>query len=128
MNVFHGASVKDRADVMPAEPVHPQIKAGIVMDIVPIVRKIFSLPIHFYRKFISPMKAPCCKYYPSCSRYALDAVEKHGIFKGTALSVWRVLRCNPWSVGGIDPVPEKFVFTVAGFEKRRATQSDESGI
>lgn len=56
------------------------------------------------------MKTPCCKYYPSCSAYALTAIEKHGALKGTALAVWRILRCNPWSLGGVDEVPDRFGF------------------
>lgn len=64
--------------------------------------------IRFYQKHISPMKkAPCCKYIPSCSRYAIEAIERFGAFKGTCLAIWRVLRCNPFSKGGLDPVPEK---------------------
>ena len=77
-----------------------------------IIRQIYMLPIRFYRKFISPMKPPCCRYYPSCSRYALTAVEKHGIMIGTALGVWRLLRCNPFSRGGVDYVPEKIEFRI----------------
>lgn len=64
--------------------------------------------ISFYRKNISPLKkAPCCKYIPTCSTYALEAVKVHGAFKGTLLSIYRILRCNPFSKGGYDPVPEK---------------------
>lgn len=74
------------------------------------MKRILLLLIKFYRKFISPLKKPCCKYYPSCSEYALKAVEMHGAFKGTLLAAWRILRCNPWSLGGIDHVPEKFGF------------------
>ena len=74
------------------------------------MKRILLLLIKFYRKFISPLKKPCCKYYPSCSEYALKAVEIHGAFKGTLLAAWRILRCNPWSLGGIDDVPEKFGF------------------
>lgn len=72
------------------------------------MRKLLMLPIRFYRKFISPLKPPCCKYYPSCSMYALTAIERFGIFKGTWLAIWRILRCNPWSNGGVDYVPEEF--------------------
>lgn len=72
--------------------------------------------IKFYRKFISPLKPPVCKYYPTCSCYALKAVQKHGAIKGTALAVWRILRCNPWSLGGIDYVPEKFTFKVEKYD------------
>lgn len=68
--------------------------------------------IKFYRKFISPLFPPKCKYYPTCSTYALEAVRRFGAVRGTALAVWRILRCNPWSLGGIDPVPDKFTFRV----------------
>lgn len=73
------------------------------------MKKLFQLPIMFYRKFISPLKrTPSCKYYPTCSAYALQAYEKHGVIKGTVLTVKRLLRCNPWSKGGVDPVPEEY--------------------
>lgn len=64
--------------------------------------------IKFYKKCISPLFPPCCKYYPTCSSYALEAVKKFGFFRGGWLAVWRILRCNPWSMGGIDHVPDKF--------------------
>ena len=63
--------------------------------------------IRFYRKFISPLKKPCCRFTPSCSAYALEAYQKRGFFVGSALTVWRILRCNPYCAGGYDPVPEK---------------------
>ena len=74
------------------------------------MKKLLLLIIGVYRKLISPLKPPCCKYYPTCSTYAVRAIEKHGAVKGTLLAVWRVLRCNPWSLGGVDPVPDKFSF------------------
>ena len=62
--------------------------------------------INFYRKYLSHRKAaPTCKYYPTCSQYAIEALEKHGVIKGSALAFWRILRCNPFSKGGYDPVP-----------------------
>ena len=62
--------------------------------------------IRFYRKYLSGMKGGCtCKYYPTCSQYGLEAIEKYGALKGRALAVWRILRCNPFSKGGYDPVP-----------------------
>jgi len=67
-------------------------------------KKIVIRLIEFYRKFISPLKIPCCKYYPSCSKYALDAVSRYGLMKGGVMALWRVLRCNPFSNGGYDPV------------------------
>ncbi len=70
------------------------------------MKKICIFLIKFYRKYISPLKGkPCCRYYPTCSQYALEAYEKYGFFKGTWLTVWRILRCNPFSKGGYDPVP-----------------------
>ncbi len=63
--------------------------------------------IKLYRKFISPLKPPCCRFTPSCSQYALDAFMKRGFFVGFGLTVYRILRCNPFSKGGEDPVPEK---------------------
>jgi putative membrane protein insertion efficiency factor len=65
-----------------------------------------TLGISAYQKFISPAFAPRCKYYPSCSTYALTAIKRYGL-KGVGMAVWRVLRCNPWSYGGVDYVKEK---------------------
>ena len=62
--------------------------------------------VKLYRKFISPIKPPCCRFTPSCSAYALEAFTKRGFFIGLILSVWRILRCNPFCKGGYDPVPE----------------------
>jgi len=61
--------------------------------------------VRVYQLVISPLTPPSCKYYPSCSSYAVTALKRHGLFRGTALAVWRVLRCNPWSAGGVDDVP-----------------------
>ena len=63
--------------------------------------------IRFYRSAISPRKPDMCKYIPTCSQYSLEAIERFGAFKGGLLTLWRILRCNPWSRGGYDPVPEK---------------------
>lgn len=68
------------------------------------MRNILINLIRFYRKNISPLKNPCCRYIPTCSQYAIEAVEKHGVFKGGLMAVWRILRCNPLSKGGYDPV------------------------
>jgi putative membrane protein insertion efficiency factor len=67
--------------------------------------KILCLIIHFYRKFISPCFPPTCRYHPTCSAYALEAIQKYGAFKGSFLSIRRIIRCNPWCKGGYDPVP-----------------------
>lgn len=60
--------------------------------------------INIYRKFIWPGRPSCCKYNPTCSQYALDAINKYGSFKGTIMAIYRILRCNPFSKGGYDPV------------------------
>ncbi|MBO5260352.1 MAG: membrane protein insertion efficiency factor YidD [Agathobacter sp.] len=69
------------------------------------MKKILIAIIKFYRKYISHMKPTRCPYYPTCSTYGLHAVEKYGALKGGALATWRILRCNPFSKGGYDPVP-----------------------
>ena len=61
--------------------------------------------IRFYQRFLSPLKPRTCRFYPSCSEYALRAILHCGLVKGTLLACWRVLRCNPWSPGGYDPGP-----------------------
>ncbi len=69
-------------------------------------RLLFTFPIHLYRKYLSRAKGtPTCRFCPTCSRYALDAVAEWGVLIGLALALWRVLRCNPFSAGGADPVP-----------------------
>lgn len=65
--------------------------------------------IKFYQKNISPRKKPCCRFIPTCSQYAYEAVNIHGAFKGSFMALWRILRCNPLFKGGYDPVPEKKV-------------------
>ena len=64
-------------------------------------------PIRLYQKFISPLLGPRCRYYPSCSKYAQQAITTHGPVKGILLATGRILRCHPWTAGGIDPIPEK---------------------
>jgi putative membrane protein insertion efficiency factor len=61
--------------------------------------------ILFYRAVISPLKPPTCRYYPTCSEYAIEAIQKHGPLKGTWLGIKRVFRCHPWGGHGMDPVP-----------------------
>ena len=63
--------------------------------------------IGLYRKYISPLKPPCCRFSPTCSAYAIEAFRKRGFFAGFILTAWRILRCNPFCRGGYDPVPDK---------------------
>jgi len=72
-----------------------------------MLKKIFIFPIKLYKKFISPMLGDNCRYYPTCSEYMMQAIEIHGVIKGIILGTYRILRCNPWSKGGYDPVPPK---------------------
>ena len=60
-----------------------------------------------YQKFVSPLKPPCCRFTPTCSNYAIEAFREWGLFVGLGLTVWRILRCNPFSRGGYDPVPKR---------------------
>ena len=64
--------------------------------------------IRLYQRFISPLTGAHCRYYPTCSQYAIEALKKHGFVKGSILSAKRILRCNPLFKGGVDPVPERF--------------------
>lgn len=72
-----------------------------------LARKTFQGPIRFYRKFISPLKPPTCRFYPTCSAYALEAIEVHGPLKGSWLAAVRISKCHPFHPGGLDPVPPK---------------------
>lgn len=67
--------------------------------------------IRGYQIVLSPLLGARCRYYPSCSSYGLTAITQHGPIKGTLLTLWRILRCNPWSNGGLDPVPAKKTWT-----------------
>jgi hypothetical protein len=68
---------------------------------------VLGLPIRAYRRWISPFKPPMCRFAPTCSQYALEALHVHGLFKGGALALWRVCRCHPFSEPGPDPVPPR---------------------
>ncbi|WP_084626533.1 membrane protein insertion efficiency factor YidD [Demequina aurantiaca] len=78
-------------------------KAARAVASAPSAALIFT--IRGYQSVISPLTGPRCKYYPSCSHYGLEAIQRHGALTGSALAAWRVLRCNPWSNGGVDDVP-----------------------
>ncbi len=69
------------------------------------MKQLIIFLIKKYQKYISPLKSTKCPYFPSCSEYGLLAVNRYGAFKGGFLALWRILRCNPFSRGGVDPVP-----------------------
>lgn len=74
------------------------------------LRSVAVAPIRFYQRFISPGLPRRCKYEPTCSRYAEQAIREYGILRGLVLAGWRVMRCNPWSHGGFDPVHDQRLF------------------
>jgi len=72
--------------------------------------RVIAAPITLYRRFISPLMAPRCRYYPTCSAYATEAIRSYGVLRGLVLAGWRLLRCNPLSHGGFDPVEQQTLF------------------
>lgn len=84
------------------------------------MKYVLMLPLYIYKKIISPLFPARCKYYPTCSSYAVQAIGRFGVIRGSILAAWRLLRCNPWSEGGVDPVPEKFTL------KRKKTRRNKS--
>ena len=74
------------------------------------LRRVATAPIRVYQRVISPAFPNRCKYHPSCSEYAVQAVRRYGVLRGVVLSAWRLLRCNPWSHGGVDFVEDQKLF------------------
>ncbi len=70
-----------------------------------LITKLLILPIRGYQRFISPLTPPVCRFTPTCSNYAIQAIQKHGPLRGTWLAIKRIARCNPWGGSGYDPVP-----------------------
>jgi len=83
----------------------PRPDAGHRTRAAGLPAKILIAPITWYRRFLSPLLGPRCRFYPSCSAYALEALRVHGALRGGALTVWRLLRCQPFHPGGFEPVP-----------------------
>jgi putative membrane protein insertion efficiency factor len=75
-----------------------------------LLREIFLAPVHLYRRLISPLLPDRCKYYPSCSTYAVQAIRELGVVRGTIVAGWRLARCNPWSHGGVDELNDRRLF------------------
>jgi putative membrane protein insertion efficiency factor len=86
-------------------PGHPQA-------VTRLARSVVLVPIIAYQHIVSPAIPRRCKYEPTCSRYAVDAIRRYGILRGLVLAGWRLLRCNPWSYGGYDPVEAQRVFGI----------------
>lgn len=75
-----------------------------------LLRSVVAAPARLYQRVISPVLPRRCKYHPSCSQYAVTAIRRYGILKGLVLAAWRLLRCNPWSHGGVDFVADQTLF------------------
>ena len=71
-----------------------------------MLKRFFIGMIRFYQRYISPRTSPCCRFYPTCSQYGIEAISRFGAIKGGFMTLWRILRCNPFVAGGVDPVPE----------------------
>lgn len=91
------------------------------------MKRLVLALIRFYQRRISPLKPSCCRYYPTCSGYTLEAVNRFGVWKGCWLGLIRILRCNPLFPGGINPVPERFSFfhPVTGKSCRRKEKRED---
>jgi uncharacterized protein len=74
------------------------------------MRTIATAPVRLYQRALSPGLPARCKYHPSCSEYAVNAIRRYGVLRGAVLAVWRILRCNPWSHGGVDFVEDQKLF------------------
>ncbi len=99
--------------------------AGVARETEPRpgpIAALALLPIRFYRRFLSPALGQRCRYYPTCSAYAEEAVRELGAFRGIILAAWRVLRCNPFSPGGIDPLTDRTLFRHSRTRTERATE------
>jgi uncharacterized protein len=99
-------SEKEQASEIPATSTAKTSPARtVVRKVGGWVAWLLILPIRFYQRFISPLTPPVCRFTPTCSQYAIEALRKHGPVKGLWLAVKRVLRCHPWGGSGYDPVP-----------------------
>ena len=90
--------------------------------VIVVVTRIALAPIVIYRRLISPFIAPRCRYHPTCSSYAVEAIGELGLLRGGVLAAWRLARCNPWSPGGIDAVADRRLFTHVRGTRREARQ------
>lgn len=87
---------------------------------------VVLLPVHAYRRLISPLIGPRCRYHPTCSAYAIEAIRTYGPLRGFVLAVWRVLRCNPFSDGGFDAVSEQRIFGGRQTDSNGCSHSDSA--
>ncbi|WP_308282859.1 membrane protein insertion efficiency factor YidD [Pseudonocardia nigra] len=86
----------------------------------PVARLLIAL-VRIYQRWISPALPPTCRFYPTCSAYAVEALQLHGVLRGTWLTLWRLLRCAPWHPGGIDPVPPRRIRPARNHHEEQAS-------
>ena len=91
-----------------------------------MMKKLFIFLIRLYQKYLSPLKSTKCPYFPTCSQYGLEAIQKYGALKGGLLAAWRILRCNPFCKGGYDPVPEKGLRNPKNAEIRESIEATDN--
>jgi uncharacterized protein len=116
-SLIRGSSTSSPASV--ARETGPSSRTGFAATLA-------LLPIRFYRRFLSPALGQRCRYYPTCSAYAEEAVRELGAFRGMILAAWRVLRCNPFSAGGLDPVAERPIFRATRTATERTDRSEKA--
>jgi uncharacterized protein len=95
-----------------SSPTSPPAPSASARGPARVLRAIVTAPIVAYQRLVSPALPRRCKYEPTCSRYAAEAIKRYGILRGLVLAGWRLLRCNPWSYGGYDPVEDQRVFRI----------------
>ena len=99
----------------------------ILLELWFLPRNLAIAVMKLYRRLISPLYGEVCRYYPSCSRYSMEAYQQRGLVVGLALTIWRLLRCNPFSAGGIDDVPQQrdpiFDINPSGFVRPRSRKA-----
>lgn len=98
---------------MDANPSRAEDSVGSSAIRLSPVQRVVLLPLYFYRRFITPYTPSTCRFHPTCSLYAIEAIKTHGIFKGSSLALRRILRCHPWHPGGLDPVPQNLAKPVS---------------
>jgi uncharacterized protein len=99
---------------------HPSTALGIAQ-----LRALAAFPIVVYQRLVSPALPRRCKYEPTCSRYAVQAIRSYGVLRGTVLASWRLLRCNPWSYGGYDPVEAQRLFASPASAAEQAPEAQQ---
>jgi putative membrane protein insertion efficiency factor len=92
-----------------------------------MIKQVLLGIIRGYKRFISPVLPPSCRFYPTCSSYTYQAIEQHGVWRGVLLGTWRILRCNPFVTGGFDPVPQTWAgHTAPAIDEPPASKSSST--